>query len=303
MTLKKKIWIQMALGVICFIMAFSLGAIRKIEPFHTYLYLFCWIPFIWTLDRVVLARQGQSWIGQPRKFVWYLGFSTTLWLFFEVLNFRLQNWYYIGLPESPFIRWPGYALSYATVVPGILLLAECLKGHFRDEAAESAPAAPKRIGGKWSLPLGGAMLVLPMLWPRYFFPLVWGAPFFLLEPWVQKKGGHSLMRDWNIRNRSTTYALLLSGLLCGLFWEGCNFGAGAKWIYEIPFVGFIKIFEMPMLGFLGFPAFALTLFVMTEAARLLWKESSPQRKKVLVTAAVVFWLAVFAGIDYWTRVF
>ncbi len=31
----------------------------------------------------------------------------------------------------------------------------------------------------------------------------------------------------------------------------------AKWTYTIPYVGFCKVFEMPLLGYLGYPFFGI----------------------------------------------
>ena len=39
-----------------------------------------------------------------------------------------------------------------------------------------------------------------------------------------------------------------------------NFYSLPKWIYTIPYVGFWKVFEMPILGYLGYPFFGLIVF-------------------------------------------
>ena len=41
--------------------------------------------------------------------------------------------------------------------------------------------------------VGVALLVLPLVWPLYTFPLVWGAFFFLLDPFCDLLGGPSLI--------------------------------------------------------------------------------------------------------------
>lgn len=63
--------------------------------------------------------------------------------------------------------------------------------------------------------------------------------------------------------------LFVAGTLCGLLWEFWNYYAVTKWFYEIPFVGFFKIFEMPILGYLGYGPFAWELFAMYYFARSL----------------------------------
>jgi hypothetical protein len=53
------------------------------------------------------------------------------------------------------------------------------------------------------------------------------------------------------------WSLLASGLVCGVLWEFWNYWALSKWTYTVPYFGNFKIFEMPVLGFLGFPPFAV----------------------------------------------
>jgi hypothetical protein len=47
-----------------------------------------------------------------------------------------------------------------------------------------------------------------------------------------------------------------------VLWEFWNYWAGAKWHYTVPIMENLKIFEMPVPGYLGFPAFALECFTM-----------------------------------------
>jgi hypothetical protein len=49
-------------------------------------------------------------------------------------------------------------------------------------------------------------------------------------------------------------------------WELFNFRARTKWIYTVPGFEELKLFEMPVLGFLGFPPFALECYEMYLAA-------------------------------------
>ena len=55
---------------------------------------------------------------------------------------------------------------------------------------------------------------------------------------------------------------MLSGFLCGVLWEFWELLGGAKWHYTVPIMEHTKIFEMPLPGYFGFPAFALECFTM-----------------------------------------
>ena len=106
---------------------------------------------------------------------------------------------------------------------------------------------------------------MPLAWPRIFFPLAWGFLFLLLEPLNYRGGGDSLIRSWERRSYRTLGTYLAAGLLCGILWELLNYWARVKWIYTVPGFEELKLFEMPVAGFLGFPPFAVECFVSIAA--------------------------------------
>ena len=98
----------------------------------------------------------------------------------------------------------------------------------------------------------------------------------LLEPLSHHKGARSLMREWEQGSMRTFCQLLIAGAICGLLWEFWNFWSITKWIYTITYVGLVKVFEMPIFGFLGFPPFAVECFVMISTVSLLRKGHIPK---------------------------
>ena len=46
----------------------------------------------------------------------------------------------------------------------------------------------------------------------------------------------------------------------GIVWELWNYYSSPKWLYTIPYVGFLKVFEMPILGYLGYPFFGMIVY-------------------------------------------
>jgi hypothetical protein len=52
-------------------------------------------------------------------------------------------------------------------------------------------------------------------------------------------------------------------LLTGFFWEMWNYYSLPKWYYTIPYVGFWKVFEMPILGYGGYPFFGIVILSYT----------------------------------------
>jgi hypothetical protein len=97
----------------------------------------------------------------------------------------------------------------------------------------------------------------------------------LLDPINWRLGEESLLADLHnpqVFTRRITN-LLLSGLLCGLIWELLNYWSTAKWHYTVPIMENLKIFEMPVPGYLGFPPFALECFTMYVFVRAVAKRA------------------------------
>ena len=111
------------------------------------------------------------------------------------------------------------------------------------------------------------MLASPFFVPptvaRYLAAPVWLGFIFLLDPINASLGTETLTRERIIN-------LSWSGLLCGVLWELWNFWSRAKWHYTVPILEHLKIFEMPVPGYLGFPAFALECFTMYVFVRALF---------------------------------
>lgn len=267
---------------------------RKIEPFHSWFYCFAWWSYLLLADNLLLKLRGKSLFTARRRELWrMLPLSVFIWLLFEGYNLVIRNWAYEGVVSNPWIRWPGYILAFATVLPGIFITSDLIE-HFlspdRGEAhaseCENLPAAPR--GGPSRLFIaGGAFLsVAPLVWPRYFFPAVWVGPIFLLDPLLEKFGRRSLSSLIADVNRRRACSLLLGGLACGLMWEFWNFWAASKWIYTVPFFAELKIFEMPVLGFLGFPPFALECWILYHLL------SALQHRLSRTPARVVFWIVI-----------
>jgi hypothetical protein len=111
-----------------------------------------------------------------------------------------------------------------------------------------------------------AVLPLVIISP-WLVPLVWIAYALLLEPLNARAGRPSLLADLGRGDVSRLLALLAAGAVCGVLWEFWNYWAATKWTYTVPYLGGVTVFEMPVLGYLGFPPFALECFAMYHALR------------------------------------
>jgi len=243
---------------------------RKIEPFCSWFYCFAWWSYILLADNLLLRLRGRSLLsGRRRELRRMLPLSVFIWLIFEGYNLAIRNWVYSDVPADIWIRWPGYYVAFATVLPGVFITTDLIEHvlfggrerHFASESEELS-VRPSAVPSPAFLVLGLVFSAAPLISPRWFFPAVWLGPIFLLDPVLERLGLQSLSLQITSGNRRRIFSLLLGGLLCGLLWEFWNYWATSRWIYSIPYFGEWKIFEMPLLGFLGFPPFALECWIL-----------------------------------------
>jgi hypothetical protein len=91
---------------------------RRIEPFMYNFYVIAWWSYIAMVD-AALALRSKHFIILNRGLPLLLIISAAFWCIFELINLRIQNWYYVNLPSIRLIRFAGYLLAYGTVIPGI----------------------------------------------------------------------------------------------------------------------------------------------------------------------------------------
>jgi hypothetical protein len=254
----------------------------RLEPFHTWNTPICWTGYILAVDGLVWKRRGSSWLSDARAELLFLALvSVSLWIVFEMYNkYAIHNWHYLGLPESLPARYFGYAWSFATIWPAIFETGD-LVSSLRDRRAPADRAKPlvphqPRALAWLSVLAGAAMLVLPILYPsQYLAAPVFLGFVFLLDPLNARSGAESLLGDMRLGHYNRLINLSIAGLVCGFAWEAWNYWAVTKWVYTVPILPDIRLFEMPVPGYAGFPAFALECFVMYVTVRsLVWSAAS-----------------------------
>ena len=109
-----------------------------------------------------------------------------------------------------------------------------------------------------------------LAWPRYFFGLIWLSIFFICEPLCGWAGRRSVLTGLARGDWRTVAALCGASLICGFFWEMWNINSDPKWIYHVPGVGFWHVFEMPVLGYLGYFPFAMELYLFANLCLPKW---------------------------------
>jgi hypothetical protein len=254
-------WIGLAV-----ILAAEILLFLRIRPVPSFFTPIVWSGYILFIDALIGALQGRSLIRDRfGEFLLMLPLSLVFWVIFELYNSHIQNWRYIGMPENLLVRGLGYVWSFATILPAVLLTARLMEWVIGPRARVPAIAPGRTF--QWALLiLGAVFLLVPALVPatvaRYLVALIWLGFILMLEPTNYRRGGWSLMRDWERGNAARLLALCASGLVCGLLWEFWNYWAATKWIYTVPLPLGPKVFEMPLGGYLGFIPFAVECHIM-----------------------------------------
>jgi len=303
-----------AAPAVAFLAAASVLMLLRVRPFVNWYYICAWYPTLAVLDAAIAARTGRYFLlTRPRFALSLLGWSAVLWFFFELVNFRIGNWYYVFLPPERPLRWLGTTVSFMTVLPAIFLAERLL----RSWSLFGDVRGPEFSVGRGLLfaifAAGVAFAVLALIWPRLFFPLIWGALTLLLEPWnYSRDPRRSLLGDLSRGRPGRLLRFLVGGMGIGFIWEMYNIQARSKWIYTVPGFENFKLFEMPLLGFFGFPVFALDCFVVYQTLVLARVAIAPvgkpgegaqrlalRRTALAALAALVFSAGVLIGMDRW----
>ena len=276
----------LALALLAFAAA-TTGLVLLLEPIPTWYYHLAWWSYIVAVDDLNRRLSGRSLLrDRPRRFLWLAGVSVLFWTLFEAINLRLGNWYYVMDHPARATRWAGGILAFATVLPGVVETLALVENLGVLRRMRVARVRWTRVKEGACLALGAACFALPLLWPDLFFPLTWGSFVFLLEPWNRRRARRSFLRDLEAGEAGPFCRTLAAGLVCGVLWETWNFWARSKWIYTVPVFEELKLFEMPLLGFLGFPPFAVECVVLLRFLRA-WGEARAWRARPVVRLGVL----------------
>jgi len=251
-------WVGLGLVAVFWALDWGLSGLRTHWTFFP-----LWLGFCLTVDGLVMVRTGTSLFTRSRRR--YAGLflaSAPVWWLFELANARLQNWVYVGAefftPLSFFIL---ATITFTTVIPAVFGTAELMRSFLR-KPLRGPVVRPIRGTMLGFFAAGWVMLALMIAWPKIFFPLVWLSLYFILEPinvWL----GHRALVDWTRNGDWRPVIALWSGVLVtAFFWEMWNYLSYPKWVYHVPWGGWLHVFEMPLLGYGGYLPFSLELYAV-----------------------------------------
>jgi hypothetical protein len=235
-----------------------------IPIFSEHSFLPLWLGYILTINGLSEVINKDSLIRKmgPR-FLLLFGASIPFWWFFEFLNRIVQNWHYILAHEiSTFEFAIRASIDFSTVIPAVLSTTFLFHRLFRGHGYQFK-RSPFSVRHRWlfvSFLIGIFSFCLLSLVPQVAFPLVWIAPILLIESFLYPFGYPSLLRIIEKGEWLLPVSIMIATLFTGFWWELWNVYSLPKWIYTVPYVGFWKVFEMPILGYLGYPFFGLIVY-------------------------------------------
>ncbi len=253
-------WIGLSLIVVFWVLNWTLPGPRTYWAFFP-----LWLGYCLVIDAVNLWRSGTSLFQRSwRRYILLFVVSAPVWWLFEALNWRVQNWHYLG--RDVLNGWQyivAATVNFSIVIPAVFGTAEFVSGFgFIRRMKSWLVIRPNRRTTVIFFTIGWVMLGLLLAWPHYFFGFLWLSVYFILEP-VNVWLGNRSLADWTQRGDwRPIVSLFLGALMTGFFWEMWNYFSYPKWIYTVPYVNFWHIFEMPLLGYGGYLPFACELFAI-----------------------------------------
>lgn len=253
-------WLGLVLIFLFWILNWSLPGTRTHWGFFP-----LWLGYGLTIDALVFLRKGHSLLTRtPCVWVGLFLVSAPAWWLFELINLRTQNWIYLGEESFSTLEYAVLStLSFSTVMLAVFGTAEWVGTWKRVQQLDTGPVirkTPATLRGFFAA--GALMLLLLLAWPELFFPLVWISVCCILEPLNVRLGNRSLLDDLSRGDWRPVIALSIGCVICGFFWEMWNILSWPKWIYRIPYADVLRLFEMPLAGYLGYIPFSLELFAL-----------------------------------------
>lgn len=275
----KKYWI---IGLILILFA-NLNFLLKIQPFANWYIVIVWWGYILLVDGIVLKLKGHSLIcGDSKKFIAITILSVPLWGIFEIYNFFISqpNWIYSGYNIYMHLA------NFTVIFPAVFETAYLLRAfHAFKDVKLKRPIKVSKIGVWTMMILGLAILIFPFIYPSKIATiLLWLGFFLLLDPINYLHNQPSFLGSLHGRKGIRVMLFFMVGaLICGFFWELWNYLAIPKWTYDLsPGLNSVKLFEMPIIGYLGYLPFGLEVFSMFYfVTGTLREEIKKGRKKII----------------------
>lgn len=262
-TIGSKPWPLFFLALMSLFWLLAWSRFEFFAPLQEHSYVLLWWSAIAFCNALTQALSGTSLATRsPVTLLALAALSAGTWWFFEYLNRFTQNWQYL-LPKnytaSEYFLLA--SLSFTTVLPAIASLAELLHLLLPRNSRWTTFFALGWFGSRpsayVSLLLGIALAFSLGALPALSYPFVWLAPIAILYACWVLYAEQLVFPELADGNWQRLAEWMLASFCCGFLWEMWNFYSLAKWVYHIPFLEALHLFEMPILGYLGYLPFGV----------------------------------------------
>ena len=235
----------------------------QFSPLSAYTFFPLWLGYILTVNGFSRWLTGQSLLHRMgSRFILLFLISIPFWWLFEFLNLFTQNWQYLVPGEvSGFSYFIQASVNFSTVTPAVLSTAFFFSSLLRKiKPLKGKPFAIKKTTPLLLAGLSATSFLLILLLPEFSFPLLWAGVVLLFEPLNYLLKFRSLLYELSRGRLTLPVSIASAALFTGFWWELWNFYSLPKWTYSVPYVSFYKVFEMPILGYIGYLPFGLEIY-------------------------------------------
>jgi hypothetical protein len=248
----------------------------QVQPFVLWFTPFVWIGYILVVDSIVYMMKKDSLLMNHKiKFVFLTLLSTFVWYGFEAYNRFSNGWFYSNLPSDTIIKYTMGTLSFATIIPAVFETFDLIRQfHFFNKLKIKLKIPTSKTFLEILIIFGLIFLVIPVVWKTpWIWAFIWIGFILLLDPLLYIfHDEKSLIAQIRRKKLNTILSIFFAGYVCGFFWEFWNYWAYTKWYYTVPILDSIRLFEIPVVGFLAYGPFALELYVIYNFSRLLFSK-------------------------------
>jgi len=234
---------------------------------HIYQYMFfpLWFGYILAINGFSQILLGKSLLKKlGYKFILLFIISIPFWWFFEYLDKLTQakDWIYqFQGTITPLRFYIEGSFDFSTVIPAVLSTSYIFYHSLQKIKKFIWKRIKLTINTLFILfELGILSILLIYLLPKIAFPLMWLGIILIMDPINFRLGYPSLIGQIQKGKWNLIISIAAAALFCGFLWEMWNFYSLPKWVYHVPYVGYFKIFEMPILGYLGYLFFGLEIY-------------------------------------------
>jgi hypothetical protein len=239
-----------------------------------------WIPVFWgytfLMDAWLYVRSGGKSIlkNSPKEMIAIGIAAMGGWMLFEYLNFFVDdNWYYPNGDSIPHEEFLLYAIVGSSgLIPVIFVIYRLLNTfpNIRNKYSHGPAIVLKNWHVNVLLAVFMTGMFLISFFPDQLFGLLWIAPMAILALVLDKIGLWTPFTGLKTGNWSPLLKYTLTYLVYGLSLECLNYFSAlhptgqplithtpAVWVYSIPYVNYGYLFEMPLLGYIGYLPFGV----------------------------------------------